>query len=237
MKRLVIAGLLLASGAAQAESLRVAVAASFASTLRQLVVQLDLGDVQLILGATGKLATEIEFGAPYDVWIAAETQRPLSLEARGSVSACRVFAQGVLVVWSPRQADGMAGWAQAGNLRVAIAEPRIAPYGRAAQTALERAGLWTGLQPRLVRGKNAAQALQFAVTGHAQAAFVAKAQALALGQGHFWVVPDDLYEPIQHSLCLVGVGSAAGAVFQQRLLGREAQVILQTQGYHRTDDG
>ena len=192
-----------------AETLTLAVAANFAATLETLAAQyeVDTGHrVRLSAGSTGRLYAQIRNGAPFDAFFAADVERPRKLEAEGlSVPGSRfTYAVGRLVLWSPEagrvKPNGSA--LKTGEFEhLAIANPRLAPYGMAARQVLEKMGLWQALQPRLVRGENIGQAFHFVSSGHAELGFVALSQVQrdphGTIRGSHWQVPTALHDPIE----------------------------------------
>jgi len=224
-----------------AGEVRVAVAANFATTLQRLAEDFaaQTGHTVVVSSAsTGKHYAQISNGAAFDVFLAADVERPALLERRGlGVAGSRfTYAQGRLVLWVP--AGGSLGdtrdyLAGAGFRRLAIANPRLAPYGRAAQQVLEGWQLWGRLQDRLVSGENIAQALQFVATGNAQAGLVALAQVLALPadqRGSYREIPSDLHAPIDQQALLLRASPPAEA-FLAYLKGERAAVQMLEAGY------
>ncbi len=195
-----------------AREVRVAVASNFAATAEALTaayVQEQGNAVQLSSGATGMHYAQIMNGAPFDVWLAADSERPARLEQEGRIVAGTraTYALGSLVIWSPQPLplDDAALAQTLRDSRVAIANPDVAPYGQAAEQTLRSLGLWEALEPRLVRGQNVAQAFQFVVSGNADIGFVAAAQLSAGPErgGNRRVVPAELYTPIEQQRVLL----------------------------------
>lgn len=170
-----------ATGQAYADTVTVAVASNFADTARALARDFEAGtghEVRIVQGSTGKLHAQIVNGAPFDVFLSADVERAATIPSADDGRF--IYAIGRLVVWS---GDGtlldencLAALENPETGRIAIANPALAPYGKAAQQFLEASGLWEGVQPNLVYGENVAQALQFAATGNAQFAFVSASQ-------------------------------------------------------------
>ena len=165
----------------------------------------------LIFGSTGKHYAQIINGAPFDAFFAADIERPQRLEIEGfAVEASRfTYAIGKLVLWSPRPdyVDAQGGVLENGNFRhLAIANPRLAPYGLAAREVLQGRGVWDQINSRLVRGENIAQTFQFVDSGNAELGFVAMAQLSQPGlpfSGSAWQVPQTLYQPIEQQAVLL----------------------------------
>ncbi|HNP36278.1 MAG TPA: molybdate ABC transporter substrate-binding protein [Woeseiaceae bacterium] len=163
----------------------VAVASNFAPATRTLVqefIATSKHDVRVVAGSTGSLYAQIINGAPFDVFLSADLERPRDLELQGhAVAGSRfTYALGQLVLWSRNpQYEGKNCFDELGamgNAKLAIANPRLAPYGLAAEQYLRSVGLWDRLQANLVMGENIAQTLQFAARGGANLGFVAAAQ-------------------------------------------------------------
>lgn len=200
---------------ARADEVRVAVAASFASTLEALAqsFQRQSGHrLSISAGSSGALYAQIKHGAPFHVLLSADAARPAQLEREGlGVAGTRiVYAQGKLVLWSARAGmvdpQGKVLRQKGGCAKLAIADPATAPYGAAAEEVLSRLGLWTELRAAqaIVIGTSVAHAYQFAQSGNATCAFVSWSQVLA-GQkrGSFWKVPQELYAPLKQEAILL----------------------------------
>ncbi len=229
---------------AHADDIHVAVAANFQATLKSLVRRFEqqTGDRLLIsTGSTGKLYAQIRQGAPFEVFLAADVKRPALLEQQGfAIRGTRfTYALGKLVLWS-RDSDKVDQNGQAlrdGNiLRLAIANPKTAPYGRAAQQTLNAMGLWHDWQARLVRGENVGQTMQFAVTGNVDAAFVALAQVPQSDgrpSGSVWIVPESDYQPIEQQAVLLRTEGSEKAArrFLQFLQSDDARKWIAREGY------
>lgn len=204
---LVLSAAAVATVAAHAETVHVAVAANFtapAKALAEVFARTTGHEARLSFGATGAFYTQIKQGAPFDVLLAADDERPIRLEKEGdTVPGSRfTYAIGQLVLWSaqPELVDGKGEVLKGGNFgKVAIANPKNAPYGAAAVEAMEKLGLTAALQPKLVIGESIGQTYNFIATGNADLGFVALAQVLdgaKLKSGSMWVVPAQYHAPI-----------------------------------------
>lgn len=227
-----------------AAAVTVAVASNFAPTL-QLMAPMFEGDtghvLRVISGATGKFHTQIRAGAPFDVLLAADEDTPRKLEAEGwAVPGQRfTYARGKLVLWSSRPGvvdDRGEVLRQVGFARLAMANPRVSPYGAAAQEALIRLGVRDKVAGRIVQGESIAQAFQFVSTGNADLGFVALSQVIAPDQpasGSWWVVPTSLYRPLQQDAVLLkrGQGNAAARALMDYLRGDKARTLIRAHGY------
>ncbi len=194
--------------------------------------------VVVIAGSTGKLYAQIRHGAPFDVFFAADSRRPALLEQEGvAVRGSRfTYALGRLVLWSPAPGvvDREGTVLREGDFRhLALANPKLAPYGRAARQVMRRLGVWSGLAGRLVRGENVGQAFQFVVSGNAALGFVAWSQIVGddgTAKGSFWIPDAALHEPIEQQAVLVR-DSPAGRALLKFVRGAEGRAIIVRHGY------
>ena len=204
--------LLLIMPAAQAAEVVAAVAANFAAAMARIEPDFEQASghqLTVVLGSSGKFLQQIRQGAPFDVLLSADAERPESLAKSGlGVPASRfTYAIGRLVLWSPQPdafTDGKA-YLKAGAFRhLVIANPVVAPYGAAAQRTLEQLGLWASLQDRIVRAEDIGQGYAMAGSGAAEAAFVAYSAVLAGRKpGSQWLVPHHLYPPLDQDAILI----------------------------------
>lgn len=221
-----------------------AVAANFAVPMEQIVAlfQKESGNtVKLSYGSSGKFYSQIKEGAPFDVFLAADEKNPKLLEQEGlSVANSRfVYALGKLVLWSAKPGfvdDKGAVLRKVNYNKVAIADPKLAPYGLAAKETLESLGLWSTVQSKLVTGESIAQTYQFAATGNAELAFIALSQITKDGkvaEGSWWLVPSHMYSPIRQSAVLLSGAKdkAAAQAFLAFLKGEKAVAIIRSFGY------
>jgi molybdate transport system substrate-binding protein len=200
-----IALLALSAMPLHADIVKVAVASNFTPVLETLAPHFEKQSghaLSIISGATGNHYAQILNGAPFDVFLAADDERPLLLEEAGrAVAGTRfTYALGKLVLWSAdaQRVDSEGAVLRDGDFaRLALANPKLAPYGVAAQEVLVALELWEGLQRKIVLGDNIAQTLQFVQTGNAQLGFIALSQLADVGdKGSYWLVPDALHSPI-----------------------------------------
>jgi molybdate transport system substrate-binding protein len=228
---------------AWSDEVHVAVASNFLNPLKEIAKRYkqDTGDrLILISGSTGKLYAQIRHGAPFDVLLAADSKRPALLEREGMgvIGTRFTYAVGALVVWSLElgKVRGEESIAQMSKGKLAIANPKTAPYGRAARQVLESLGLWKKLQSSLVRGENIAQTLQFVATGNATLGFVAKSQVedpRFKFKGSHWEVPVDMHEPILQQAILLnpGLDNSSAKQFLKYLHGAVAKKIMRSYGF------
>jgi molybdate transport system substrate-binding protein len=234
-----------ASGAAQAEEATVAIAANFAEPMERLQAMFEEQsghDLTPVIGSTGKLYAQITNGAPFDVLLAADQERPARLvEEEHAVADSRfTYAVGRLALWSA-DAD-LIGEGGGAVLRrgafdhLAIANPELAPYGRAARQTLEALGLWDDLSPKIVQGENIGQTFQMVATGNAELGLVALSYALSernATPGSRWDVPAELHEAIRQDAVLLAHGSDSPAAtgLLAFLRSPEAQAVIERFGY------
>ncbi len=244
MKLPVLLLLWFASPLLHAGEVKVAVAANFLNTLHILapVFEKNTGHHLLIsAGSTGKLYAQLHNGAPYDVFLAADDKHPALLEKEGLVMPGRriTYAVGRLVVWSGRSMPSQEGaqiFQQSGIRHIAIANPATAPYGRAAYQALNTMGLWHILKPRIVQGDDVGQVFQFVASANAQLGFLALAQVLNpknTFSRDYWLVPEDLYDPIVQDMVLLkkAENNSAAYAFVVFMQAAQARTLIQQAGY------
>lgn len=235
----------LAAGAgAWAGEVRLAVAANFTAPMRKIAqaFERETGHkAVLAFGSTGHFYAQVRNGAPFQVLLAADAETPRRLEADklGVPGSRFTYATGRLVLWSrqPGLVDDRGEVLRSGRVaRLAIANPKVAPYGAAAVEAMQALGVWTALQSRLVQGENIAQAHQFVATGNAPLGFVALSQVSAdgrLSEGSAWIVPASLHAPIRQDalLLLPGQGQPAALALLAFLQGPQARALMRAHGY------
>ena len=233
----------LLSAASRAEVATVAVAANFLVPLQSIAATFEERtghEIVLVPGSTGQIYAQILNGAPFDVFLAADSERPARLGADGLADAGSRFsyAHGRLVLWSadPAALDGRGIELLAeGDFRhIAIASPELAPYGAAAKQVLERLELWEAFRSRIAVGQSIGQAFAMAATGNAELGLVALSQALAWeGPASYVTVPPELHAPIQQDAILLerGAGNAAAVALMAFLRSDETRRIIREFGY------
>lgn len=199
--------------------------------------------VEVVYGSSGNLSTQIEQGAPFELFFSADSSYPQQLVEHGKASGTPVpYALGHLVMWSASidmKGVQVADLAQPRFGRIAIANPQHAPYGKRAEQALRAAGVWDKVQPRLVFGDNIAQTAQFAQSGNAQVGLVA--ESLVLGssvKGSFEPVPPALYDPLKQSFVITqrGANNALAQDFARYVQSAPAKAILSRYGFNLPED-
>ncbi len=229
---------------ALADEVSVAVAANFSAPLREIagIFEKETGHRVLISsGSTGKLSEQIRNGAPFQVFLSADDKAPAALEGEGlAVAGTRfTYAIGTLVLWSatPGFVDGKGEVLAKGTFRhLAIANPKLAPYGAAAVEVLTKLGLLAAIEPKLVQGENISQTQQFVGSGNAELGFVALSQVLKDGKpvgGSMWVVPASLHSPIRQDAVLLatGKGKPAAEALVKFLGSEKVRALIRSFGY------
>lgn len=226
-----------------AGSATIAVAANFLSPLEALEIEFEAStghEIVIVAASTGQLYAQIVSGAPFDVLLAADQERPRMLadDGRADAASLVTYAVGRLALWTraPALLDGLTlDTLRDGRFRwLAVASPELAPYGAAAREVLEALGLWKVLQPRIVRGENVAQTFVMAETGNAELAFVALSQALAYrGSAAHVTVPTELYAPIRQDAILLQRAreNPAAVAFVKFLRSPAAAAVIERYGY------
>jgi molybdate transport system substrate-binding protein len=229
---------------AQAAEVSVAVAANFTAPMKVIAAEFekDTGHkANLSFASTGKFYAQIKNGAPFQILLSADDETPARMEAEGlGVPGSRfTYAIGTLVLWSakPGLVDADAGVLRSGNYnKLAIANPRLAPYGKAAEEVLARMGLLAGARAKFVMGENIAQTYQFVSTGNADIGFVALSQVMKdskVASGSAWIVPGRLHTPIRQDALILssGKGNAAAGALLDYLKTDKARAIIRAYGY------
>lgn len=227
----------------KAEKITLATAANFLSALKLLVADFNQAgehEFVVVTGSTGKIYSQIRHGAPYDMFFSADMLRANLLVNDGLVEQAfnKTYAVGILVLLinSPDSDNCMDELANGDFSHVAIANPKLAPYGLAARQALNTLGLWQKYKNKMVMGENIAQAFQFFVTENAGVAFAAHSQVISymIEQDHcFQVVPAELHQPIRQNLVLLKSASnnPVAMEFWDYVFSQQATEILMNNGY------
>lgn len=242
LHRLALAGLmtLLPWSAAKAETVTAAVAANFTEAAKDLATRFEkaTGDkVVLAFGSSGQLYAQISQGAPFDVFLSADRERPQRAVANGFAvpGSAFTYATGRLVLFSVDKelVKGAETLTNGRFDKIAIANPATAPYGEAAVEALKALHAYEALSSKLVRGENITQTYQFVATGNAQLGFVALSQVARMAGGSRWIVPEDLYRPIAQDAVLLkhGERNNAARAFLTFLESPAARAVEERFGY------
>ncbi len=238
------AALLLQAASAHAAEIKVAVAANFAQTMKDIAVEFEKDSghkLAITQGATGKFYAQISNGAPFDVFLSADDETPAKLVREGKAVAGSQFtyAIGRLVLWSPddKLVDQGGGVLKSDKFKfIAIANAKVAPYGRASVQTMQKLGVLSAIEPRVVQGESITQTLQFVTSGNAQLGFVALSQVWDGGKlksGSGWIVPEAMHEELRQDAVLLNPGkdSAAAAALLAYLKSDKARKIIDRYGY------
>ena len=230
--------------AVHAEVATIAVASNFAAPMKKLVAEFERDSghtIRLAFGSSGKLYAQIKHGAPFDALFSADQAVPMALEQNDLVVPGSRFTYGIgtLVLWSAKaelvDEEGDVLRQQTFN-KLAVANPRVAPYGAAAMDALRALGLEQGVKETLVQGENVAQTYQFIATGNADLGFVAMSQIISNQDeqpGSIWRVPSHLHSPIKQDAVLLyhGEHNSAARQLLHFMKSDRARAMMSTFGY------
>jgi len=229
------------NAAAPPEPLRIAAASDLQTVLPALARRFNEStghEVTLTFGASGMLAEQIRGGAPFDLFLAANQQFVKDLAAVGLVrpDSVRPYARGTLVLAIHRESgqpvEGLADLAHAAVKKIALANPETAPYGLAGKQALERSGLWSKLESKIVRSESVSQALKFVATGNAEAGLVGHAIA-SVPSVRVVAIDSSLYDPIIQTLGIVSESKQpeVAGTFAEFVVSETGQSILTAAGF------
>ena len=240
-RKVLIAGVLIplfVHSSCYADDLRIGVASNFRSTLEQIATGFELAhniEVEVSAASTGALFAQVKSGAPFDILFAADSIRPALLESEGHTRLRRTYAYGQLVFWTPGKPANETTLKQYKGT-MAIANPRHAPYGKAATDTLELMQVKSG---RVVYGTNIAQAFNFVRTGNAPAGLIALSQIKYMNVPaiEFWVVPPESYAPIEQQLVVLKDASMKAELFVAYTFDPGTIRLIEKSGYLVSDTG
>ena len=244
IKNLLLACAFLFAASAHAEKITVAAAADLKFAMDEIVTAFKKSapgdEIDVIYGSSGKFHTQIQQGAPYDLFFSADIAFPRELAKSGfAASEVKPYAFGRIVLWSA-SLDAtkmtMSSLADAKITRIAIANPKHAPYGKRAEEALRAAGLWEKVEPRLVYGENIAHTAQFVQTGNAEVGIIALALAVnpeLASKGGYWLIPDNLHEPLEQGFIITkrATGNALAQRFADYTGSKPARAVMTRYGF------
>ena len=244
LKHLLTAGALLLALSAQAEKITIAAAADLKFAMDEIVTAFrknNPGDeIDVIYGSSGKFHTQIQQGAPYDLFFSADIAYPRELAKTGfATSGVVPYALGRIVLWSASlDATKMtlASLSDPKITRVAMANPRHAPYGKRAEEALRATGLWDKVEPKLVYGENIAHTAQFVQTGNAQVGIIALALAVSpelASKGGYWLIPDALHAPLEQGFIVTrrAENNALARRFADAMGSKASRAVMARYGF------
>lgn len=250
MIRLLAALIFFAAQSAYAgEKITIAAAADLKFALDEIVVLFNkehpADQVETIYGSSGKFQTQIRQGAPFDMYFSADINYPHTLKAEGLAgSEVQLYAVGRIVLWSPSRDAGkltLADLADPGIRKIAIANPRHAPYGKRAEEALKAGNVWEKVKARLVYGENIAQTAQFVQTGNAEIGIIALSLALSpelAKQGGYALIPENLHQPLEQGFVITQRARAnpLALAFARFMMDKEARTIMTRYGFTLPND-
>lgn len=235
---------------ARAEKVTIAAASDLKFAMDEIAVAFrkanPVDEVEVIYGSSGKFHTQIRNGAPYDLYFSADIKYAESLADAGmAASEVKPYAFGRIVLWSASlDATQMTldSLLDPKITRIAIANPRHAPYGKRAEEALRASGLWEKIEPKLVYGENIAHTAQFVQTGNAQVGIIALALALnpeLSKRGGHWLIPEKLHEPLAQGFIITkrAAGSALAKRFADYLASKPARAVMTRYGFVLPGEG
>ena len=227
-----------------ADEATIAVASNFSAAAQQLAADFENKSghkVNLVFGSSGRFYAQISNAAPFDAFLSADQEKPLALVENELAIADSLFtyARGALVLWSAdsEKVNNSVDVLRSNSFnKIAIANPRLAPYGVAANELIERLGLRNDLSKKMVLGENIVQTYQFVATENVEIGLVAYSQVFFTGQlsaGSVWIVPEELYDPIRQDAVLLNRGQSnrAASAFLEFVKSSEGQTTIQSFGY------
>lgn len=242
----VLSFLLSHSLSTNAATVLVAVASNFTKPMNEIAAAFNKAtghEANLAFGSSGKFVAQIENGAPFEVFLSADEKNPKKLEESGKAVANTRFTYviGKLVLWSAKTSyiDDQGQILNKGGFKhLALADPKLAPYGLAAEETMKKLGVLDKLQPLFVLGDNISQTQQFISSGNAELGFIALSQVIStngkISEGSGWIVPDELHAPIRQDaiLLLKGEPNPAGTALLAFMKSPEALAIIKKYGYN-----
>ncbi len=250
LRVLFVACSVLVATSAHAEKITIAAAADLKFAMDEIVTGFKKSqpgsDVEVIYGSSGKFNTQIQQGAPYDIFFSADIAYPRELAKSGlAASVVKPYAVGRIVLWSNSMDAAkmtLASLADPKITRIAIANPKHAPYGKRAEEALQAAGLWDKVQSKLVFGENIAHAAQFVQTGNAQVGVIALSLALnpeLSKKGGYYLIPDKLHTPLEQGFVITkrASGNVLARKFADYVAAKPVRAIMTKYGFVLPGEG
>ena len=244
IKPLLLACSLVFAASAYAEKVTVAAAADLKFAMDEIITTFKAAnpgdEVSVTYGSSGTFNTQIQQGAPFDMFFSADISFPRELIKAGLATGdVKPYAVGRIVLWSASQDATkmtLASLVDPKITRIAIANPKHAPYGKRAEEALRASGLWEKLESKFVYGENIAQTAQFALTGNAQVGIIALSLALnseLANKGGYWLIPDTLHAPLEQGFVITkqAANKALAKRFAQYMSGKPARAVMTKYGF------
>lgn len=244
IKLLLVVCSLLVTSTAQAEKITIAAAADVKYAMDEIVAHFKKShpgnEVNVVYGSSGKFHTQIQQGAPYDLFFSADIVYPRELVKQGfAASDAKPYAFGRIVLWSSSMDATkmtLASLADPKITKIAIANPKHAPYGKRAEEALRAAGLWDKLQTRLIYGENIAQTAQYVQSGNVPAGIIALSLAVnpeLAKKGGYYLIPDNLHNPLEQGYVITkkGADKLLARQFSDYMGSKQARSIMTKYGF------
>ncbi|EPG72582.1 molybdate ABC transporter, periplasmic molybdate-binding protein [Leptospira fainei serovar Hurstbridge str. BUT 6] len=244
IKRLTIFCILSLSLSVQAEKITIAAASDLKFAMDEIIASFKKSnpgnEVDVVYGSSGKFQAQIREGAPFDIYFSADINYPRELAKSGFASSEVIpYAIGRIVLWSANQdASKMTlnNLLDSKVVRIAIANPKHAPYGKRAEEALHSAGLWEKVESKLVFGENIAQTAQFVQTGNAQVGIIALSLAISpelAGKGGYFLIPDNLHQPLEQGFIVTKRASKnpLAKKFAEYVMGEAVRTVMAKYGF------
>lgn len=244
IKPLLFACFMLLTLSAHAEKITIAAAADLKFAMDEIIGAYkkanSTDEIDVVYGSSGKFQTQIQQGAPYDLYFSADISLPRELAKNGyAASGVKPYAVGRIVLWSASMDAAkmtLDSLTDPKITRIAIANPQHAPYGKRAEEALRASGLWEKVEPKLVYGENIAQTTQFVQTGNAQVGVIALSLAVnpeLASRGGYWLIPDKLHAPLEQGYIITrhAAGNALAKRFADYMGSKPARVVMTRYGF------
>ncbi len=243
-KFLMFVGAMLFAVPAHAAKITIAAAADLKFAMEEIAAAFKQehpgAEIDVVYGSSGKFQTQIQQGAPYDLYFSADIAFPRELAKKGfAASEVKPYAFGRIVLWSTSMDAAtmtLASLTDPKISRIAIANPKHAPYGKRAEEALRASGLWEKIEPKLVYGDNIAHTAQFVQTGNAQAGIIALSLAVnpeLAKRGGYWLIPDTLHEPLEQGYIITSraAGNLLAKSFTAYMNSKPARTVMTKYGF------
>lgn len=241
---LAVVCLLLLTTAARAEKITVVAASDLRFAMQEIVAGFRVANpgqkVETIYGSSGMFLTQIQRGAPFDIFFSADIAFPRTLARNGfAASEVKPYAIGRIVLWSgtlDASKMTLASLAEPRITRIAIANPQHAPYGQRAEEALRVSGLWDRVEPKLVYGENISQTAQYVQSGSAQVGIIALSLALSpelSSKGDYWLIPDKLHKPLEQGYIITkrAANNRLAKQFADYIASDPARAVMSRYGF------
>lgn len=244
LRLLLVPCFLMVATTVHAEKITIAAAADLKFAMDEIVTGYNKNhsgdEIQVVYGSSGKFHTQIQQGAPYDLYFSADIAYPRELAKQGNAaSEVKPYAVGRIVLWSANldaTKITLANLSDPKITKIAIANPKHAPYGKRAEEALRSAGLWDKVQPKLVFGENISQTAQYVQSGNAQVGIIALSLVLnpeLSKKGGFYLIPDNMHNPLEQGYIITkrGTNKPLAKQFAEYMGSKQARAVMTKYGF------